>query len=289
MPTHAHLKLALVILLTAPITLAQSPTPPAATPAQPVPTATAPVKPIPFEVISIRKNISQRVSGLRFTPDGFATEGSSVLRLLSMLGNADTAALPGWCSTERYDIAAKIAQSDIAAWQKLGYKERDLSIRTMLEDRFKLKWHMETKMEPGYELVIAKSGSKLKEATPDETYPNGPKLQDGTPRHGLDMSMSGGGISGFSGQAATMDQLTGQLRMFTRTPVVDKTGLTGTYDFTLNAAPQPMLTAGDSDPPVSDGPSLFSAVQQQLGLKLVPAKVPVETLVVDHIERPTPN
>jgi uncharacterized protein (TIGR03435 family) len=86
-----------------------------------------------------------------------------------------------------------------------------------------------------------------------------------------------------------MDQLTGQLRMFTRTPVIDKTGLTGTYDFTLNAVPEPPLTAGDSTPPVTDGPSVFSAVQEQLGLKLVPTKVPVETIVADHIERPTPN
>jgi uncharacterized protein (TIGR03435 family) len=252
--------------------------------------ATAAAKPIPFEVISIRKNISQRFSGLKFTPDGFSTEQSSVIKLLSMLGNIDTAALPGWCSTERYDIAAKIAESDIASWQKLGYKEKDLSIRTMLEDRFKLKLHIETKMESGFELVIAKNGSKLKEATPDETYPNGLKAQDGTPRHGLSMSMSsGGGVSGFSGQAATMEQLTGQLRMFTRTPVVDKTGLTGTYDFTLNAVPEPPLTAGDSTPPVTDGPSVFSAVQQQLGLKLESASVPVEYLVVDHIERPTEN
>jgi uncharacterized protein (TIGR03435 family) len=252
--------------------------------------ATAAAKPIPFEVISIRQNISRRVSGLNTTPDGFSTEGSAALRLLRMLGNIDTAALPGWCSTERYDIAAKIAESDIASWQKLSNKEKDLSIRTLLEDRFAMKWHIETKMEPGYELVIAKSGSKLKEATPDETYPNGPKLQDGTPRHGLSISMSsGGGISGFSGQAATMEQLTGQLRMFTRTPVIDKTGLAATYDFTLTAAPQPPLTAGDSAPPVTDGPSVFSAVQQQLGLKLESASVPVEYLVVDHIERPTEN
>jgi len=293
MSKHASLKLVLVLLLTAPIALAQSAAPSAAVPAQPATAqaATAPAKPIPFEVISIRKNISQRVSGLRFTPDGFSTEGSSVIRLLSMLGNTDTAALPGWCSTERYDIEAKIAQSDIASWQKLGYKERNLSIRTILEDRFAMKWHMETQMEPGYELVIAKNGSKLKEATPGETYPNGTKAQDGTPWHGVFLSSPSRavGITGFGGQAATMDQLTGQLRMFTRTPVIDKTGLTGTYDFTLNAVPEPPLTAGDSTPPVTDGPSVFSAVQEQLGLKLVPTKVPVETIVADHIERPTPN
>jgi uncharacterized protein (TIGR03435 family) len=297
------------IATTAPIEISQAsaapvvPTQTSATPVVPTQTSAAPVadkapapataaaKPIPFEVISIRQNISRRVSGLMVTPDGFSTEGSAVIRLLRMLGNIDTAALPGWSSTERYDVEAKIAESDIASWQKLGYKEKDLSIRTLLEDRFAMKWHIETKMEPGYELVIAKSGSKLKEATPGETYPNGTKNPDGTSWHGVFMSgpSKEAGITGFSGQAATMDQLSGQLRMFTRTPVVDKTGLTSTYDFTLNAVPEPLLTAGDTTPPVTDGPSVFSAVQQQLGLKLESVKVPVEYLVVDHIERPSEN
>ena len=284
----------LVLLLTLPIALAQSAAPSAAAPVQPAATlaATPAAKPIPFEVISIRQSISRRFSGTNFfTPDGYSIEGISASKLLMSLGIINTAALPGWCSDERYDIAAKVAESDIAAWQKLNFKQKNLSIRTMLEDRFNLKWHMETKMEPGYELVIAKNGSKLKEATPDETYPNGTKAQDGTPWHGVFLSSSSRavGITGFGGQAATMVQLTGQLRMFTRTPVIDKTGLTGTYDFTLTAAPEPPLTAGDSTPPVTDGPSVFAAVQEQLGLKLVPTKVPVETLVVDHIERPTPN
>ena len=97
----------------------------------------------------------------------------------------------------------------------------------------------------------------------------------------------GVGLTGIVGTAAGMDRLTYYLRMFARAPVVDKTGLTGMYDFKLTAAPQPDLNAGDSDPQVSKGPSLFSAVQEQLGLKLVPGKVPVEYLVVDHIERPT--
>jgi len=271
--------------MAAPAQHSQTTVPPATAPVQPISAAIGSVKPIPFEVVSIRENISQRVSGLRFTADGFSTEGSSVLRLLSMWGNISTTGLQGWCSTVRYDIAAKVAETDIASWQKLGSKERNLSIRALMEDRFKLKWHIETKMEPGFELVIAKNGSKLKEATPGEAYPTGPKETDGTPRHGV--FLNGVGPMGFVGQAATMDQLTRSLRMFAEAPVVDKTGLTGTYDFTLIATRLP--PPGNSDPPVNDIPFIFSAVQQQLGLKLVSAKVPVETLVVDYIERPSAN
>jgi uncharacterized protein (TIGR03435 family) len=197
--------------------------------------------------------------------------------------------VPDWCSNERYDIVAKVAEADVPVWKELNFKQKSRSMQAMLEDRFHLKWHIETKMEPGYELVIAKNGPKLKEATPGETYQNGVKPRDGTPRHGVFLNFDGTGPTGFVGQAASMDQLTANLQMYARAPVVDRTGLAGTYDFTLTAAPQPALTPGDSDPPVSNGPSLFSAVQQQLGLKLAPAKVPVEYVVVDHIERPSDN
>jgi uncharacterized protein (TIGR03435 family) len=157
----------------------------------------------------------------------------------------------------------------------------------MLEDRFKLKWHIETRMEPGYELVIAKDGSKLKEPTAAELDL---RAKDPTPGHAVLLSHSIGVGYTVVGQASSMDLLTYYLQEFlTCAPVVDRTGLAGTYDFALNAASLPDLTAAGSDPPVSDGPSLFPAIQQQLGLKLVAAKVPVEYVVVDHIERPTAN
>ncbi len=253
--------------------------------AQPISAATGPVKPIPFEVVSIRPSIPTRIHGDYFTDDGYTIHGITPYTLLTYMSKT-LSGVPDWCSNERYDIVAKVAEADVPAWKELNFKQKSRSMQAILEDRFHLKWHMETKMEQGYELVIAKNGSRLKEATPGGTYPDGPQAKDGTSRHGVFLNV---GLTGFVGQAASMDQLTANLQMFARAPVVDKTGLAGTYDFTLTAAPQPALTPGDSDPPVSNGQSLFSAVQQQLGLKLTPAKVPVEYVIVDHIERPSEN
>jgi uncharacterized protein (TIGR03435 family) len=292
--THPHHKFSLLvgvlITLAAPALHSQVTAATAATLAQPTSAAPAPIKPIPFEVVSIRPSVPTHIHGDYFTDDGYTIRGITPYTLLTYMSKT-LSGVPDWCSNERYDIEAKVAEADVPAWKSMNFKQKSLSMQSMLENRFHLKWHMETKMEPGFELVIAKNGSKLKEAKPDETYADGVKAEDGTPLKGVFLSSSsrrGSGLTGFIGQAARMDQLTYYLQMFARAPVIDKTGLGGTYDLTLVAAHEPSPTATDSDL-INDGPSLFSAVQQQLGLKLTPAKVPVEYLVVDHIEVPSEN
>jgi uncharacterized protein (TIGR03435 family) len=249
--------------------------------------ATPATKTIPFEIVSIRPSLPGRVHGNSFTDDGYTIHGISPLTLLSYMSQ-QLSGVPDWCRNERYDVVAKVAEADVPAWKNMSFKQKSRAMQPMLEDRFKLKWHIETKMESGYELVIAKNGSKLNEPTAAELDL---RAKDPTPGHAVSLSGGGRGVglAGFVGTAASMDLLTYYLQMFAGAPVVDKTGLSGTYDFTLTAAPQPNPYVPASDPPVNNGPSLFPALQQQLGLKLAPAKVPVETIVIDHIEKPSEN
>ena len=138
-------------------------------------------------------------------------------------------------------------------------------MRQILEDRFALKYHIEKRELPLYDLVIAKHGPKIKESTPGGNFTNG---------------MSPGKLSmhayPMSALAASLSGAVGRL-------IIDKTGLTGQYDIDLTWAWRDDPGSGDT------GPSIFTAIQEQLGLKLEPAKAPIDVVVIDHIERPSEN
>jgi uncharacterized protein (TIGR03435 family) len=151
-------------------------------------------------------------------------------------------------------------------------------------------------MLPIYELVVAKSGSKLKESMPGDAHDNGIKGSNGPGRGGM-MRMGRGQVSGQGIPAASLANLLSQQLQQT---VIDKTELTGKYDFTLQWTPDegsaPMFKGTEAGPQRTDsapadatGPSIFTAIQEQLGLKLQSAKGPVETLVIDHVEIPSEN
>jgi uncharacterized protein (TIGR03435 family) len=169
-------------------------------------------------------------------------------------------------------------------------------LQALLADRFKLSIHRETKELPVYALVAAKNGPKLQEAKADATYPNGIKGPDGVARGGM-MRIGGGEVTG---QGLPIANLTRMLSQQLGRTVIDKTGLTGKYDFTLQWTPDesqgPMFKGADGAPPggnpappESSGPSLFTAIQEQLGLKLESQKGPVEIIVIDHVEKPSQN
>jgi uncharacterized protein (TIGR03435 family) len=174
--------------------------------------------------------------------------------------------------------------------------ERQRMLQAVLADRFKLSLHRESKDLPEYMLVIAKNGSKLQESKAGDIYPNGITGPDGLPLGPHMMRMGGGQLTG---QALSMADLVRLLSQRLGRTVLDKTGLTANYDFTLQWTPDesqaPMLkgTEGgqqgtDSAPsPKSSGPSIFTAIQDQLGLKLEFQKVPMEILVIDHAEMPS--
>ncbi len=166
---------------------------------------------------------------------------------------------PAWIDRDRYDIIAKSSGPASDAEQRS-------MLQSMLANRFQLAAHTETRVLPAYELVVGKNGPKLREAAPDEAgsrvYPNRP---------------------GILGRQVSMQRLAELLSAKLDRPVADKTGLSGLYDIELTWTP-------DTTPPDADlGPSVFTAIQEQLGLRLEGRKMPIEVLVIDSISRPSAN
>jgi uncharacterized protein (TIGR03435 family) len=184
--------------------------------------------------------------------------------------------LPGWAASLRFDINAKVTDPDLKTLHSLSKEQRQAMIAAILVDRFHLKLHTESKTLPVYELVVAKDGPKLTASAvppPDAANPDPFGKMD---VHNTDMTATG----------VTLSQLAGNLSFPLDRTVLDKTGLMGRYDFRLRwTADTVAANSAAADAP----PSLFMAIQEQLGLKLQPANGPVETLVIDHVEQPSEN
>jgi uncharacterized protein (TIGR03435 family) len=278
-----------------------------------------------FEVASIKPAAPQDVGKMRImmrggpgTEDpGQITYSNVPLRNLVMnaygMKNFQISG-PAWLDTGHFDVLAKVPK---------GATKEDLKVmlQKLLAERFQLQAHREKKELPIYALVVAKNGPKLKESAEDAPAPpGGPQMADGPAPPARGRGSFGGGRGGgmmmminngrlqltanrqpVSGIA---DMLSNQLGR----PVVDQTGLTGKYDFTVEFTPEegqmmrgPM--GGMAPPPPGAGPApgdaapdgpaaanLFTALQEQLGLKLEPKKGSVDFLVIDHIEKtPTEN
>lgn len=183
--------------------------------------------------------------------------------------------VPAWADSDAYDIEAKVAAPDLPAFHKLLPMQRNPMLQSILADRFHLKVHFETRTLPAYALVVSKSGPKLKQVEPG-TLPSGLKDPGG-------ITMSRNEITG---TGVSMVPLRDVLQMQLGRPIVDRTGLTGNYDFKLKFAPVESNATSDD---ASAAPSIFTAVQEQLGLGLKSTKAPVQVLVVDHIEKPSEN
>ncbi|HEY3840047.1 MAG TPA: TIGR03435 family protein [Bryobacteraceae bacterium] len=213
---------------------------------------------------------------------------------------------PDWIKAERYDISAKLPEG--AAREQVP----DM-LKTLLQSRFQLKTHQESRPLPVYALVVAKSGLKLKELPPDPDDPEADKagvnVNVGASRQGVSINLGRGSYFTFADnkvqiQKLTMTALADMLARFEDRPVLDMTGLKGKYDCTLDITPEDYrammirsaIAAGVQLPPealrlldnASDS-SLHSALEA-VGLKLEPRKAPVETLVVDQASKtPTEN
>jgi uncharacterized protein (TIGR03435 family) len=181
---------------------------------------------------------------------------------------------PKWLYEARFDIQAKMDSATLEQTQKMSNAERRSFLQGMfqrlLADRFKMAAHWETRELPVYALVLAKSGAKLQ---PTKLTESGTHTSSGT---GM---LTTRGVT-MADLARTLTQEGG--RDLGR-DVVDKTGLPGRYDLELKWTPT------DSDPSAEPGPSIFTAVGEQLGLRLESTKGPVEVLVVDRIEMPSEN
>ena len=190
---------------------------------------------------------------------------------------------PDWTKTAPYyGIEAKVDPADVAAVQQDRH-QLVLMLQSVLEERFQLKVHHETRERPVYALVIAKGGSKLKEGSAGDAA-DPPPIPVGTKDvPGLMLMRKRGKIQAWH---CPVSNLLSFLSQELGRSVVDQTGLTGNYNFTLQWTPE--MPNGASAAEDSE-PSLFTALQEQLGLRLESTKAPMDVLVIDHVERPSPN
>jgi uncharacterized protein (TIGR03435 family) len=193
-----------------------------------------------------------------------------------------------WLETQHYDMDAK-------APGPATVPELRLMLRSLLGDRFKLKVHTETRELPRYALVPAKAGTPAGGPGLTES-PNGDCAASASPQAALPNGTLCGivnqGLGRINGNRGRVLQLCDRLTTLLGVTVVDETGLKGIYDIAVTWTPDPTLEhlpPGYEVPSDASGPSLFTALQQQLGLKLVGGKGPVEVLVVDSAEKATEN
>jgi uncharacterized protein (TIGR03435 family) len=255
-----------------------------------------------FDVVSIKPHKDEGMMGrfgLSVTPDGVSISGVPLTLLLhNAFGLPDDRILnePEWVRSARYDIEAKVDPADAPKLEKLQMDKRLEMLLPVFEDRFGMKYHHETRTLEVYALVIAKGGPKLQAAKqPDEA---GDGSKNGMGR--VWMATSAKGVKVVA-QGTKAEEIAEIISTQLGSTVVDKTGLTGAYDFTLEFAPEmgsglmamppaaPTPGASAAQSPEAPGPSIFTAVQEQLGLKLVAQKEPVDVIVIDHIEQPSPN
>ena len=275
--------------------------------AQAPPPAADPTTPLSFEVASVKPNKSGvQGSSIRRQPGGGLTATNMPLRALItfayQLQPFQLAGDPSWIRNENFDIVAKMEGNPAPVAPFSGRLDPlMLAMQTLLAERFSLAVHRETRELDIYALVLArpdgKLGPALKQTTQDCAAmmaaarggpPPGPPPGPNSPvlcgMRGTFGRLQAGGMP----LAAFASNLSGQVQ---RT-VVDRTGLTGAWDFEITfAAERPAnLPPGAELPPVDPGaPSLFTAIQEQLGLRLQSTKGPVEVLVVDRVEAPTPD
>jgi uncharacterized protein (TIGR03435 family) len=265
-----------------------------------------------FEVISIRENQSNVPnssnfplnSGPQYTPNAGQLRATHIplLQLLVFAYKPDMyqiqsfrTQLPGWARSTSFDVEAHAA----------GTPDKDqmrVLVQSLLEDRFALRVHRETREIPIFALVLAKPGKlgpKLQPHPADDPTCTKSPLPDAIPgaypvvcgAAGSIPAKTPGDLAGLGRNVTTayLAQAVGGIGSLTDRPVLDQTGLTGTYDFSLEFAPETAQTGPTADPNLVGSASFSEALREQLGLKLVARKAPVNVLVIDHIEKPTPN
>jgi bla regulator protein blaR1 len=258
--------------------------------------------PLTFEVASIKPSSGDdhRI-GIQFMPGGgLRTTGTTLKFLITFaydVRDFQVSGGPGWLNSDRFDILAKSTGSENAtqndmrnmtdAQLKTTSEQMRLKLQALLVDRFQLTIHRETKEGPVYALVIGKNGSKLQES----------KVQQQPAGRRRMMRMGRGELNA---EGVGLDMLTDNLSNQLGRPVIDRTGLKGNFDFKLTWTPDPGQSMGgfggppppgvDAPPPPDpNGPSIFTAVQEQLGLRLESQKGPVDLIVIDRVEKLSEN
>jgi bla regulator protein blaR1 len=251
-----------------------------------------------FDVVSIKENKSDdRRPRTQFLPGGRYSATSVTLRMAISTAYGEmsrqTLGGPAWLDSERYDIEAKAESGVIPEGDKNRAEKTREMLRNLLQDRFKLAVHREMKEQPVYAIVVSKGGLKLSKSKIDEKdCVDTSALTIDT----LDLSKAchiliGGQGRGLDAHTVNLSELASTLSLYTDRPVLDKTGLNGTFDIKLDPWLPLAQVAGASDdrePGLRDAsrPSLFVLMEEQLGLKLESQKGEVETLVIDRAGKP---
>lgn len=253
------------------------------------------VPPTRFDVISIHPDRNAgRFMGLSFSANSFTLTNLPIQMLLkTAFGVREDRLLnvPDWAKNERFDINAKLVDPNAPKMWTLTKDQRGQMLLSLLADRFDLQYHHETRQLREYRLRIAKGGLKLKPSNPSNSGANGDQA---TERQVL-------GYGHLDAQGDTVSRLITGLEVVLGSTIVDETGLVGRYDVALRWTPDMdrIPTSGttvsgqsslNADSPTGNlEPSIFTALKEQLGLELKPAKGPVDIIVIDHIEPPSSN
>ena len=235
---------------------------------------------------------------IRLVPGKFEAHNLTVRKLIYIAYKVkltDVIGGPAWLNSDTYDITATAAD--------MTGDNFSLTLQTLLEDRFKLKVHRETKEGNVYDLTIAKAGLKMQPTPPDACIPF--TLAKNRPAQPTDENWCGwrqsrpglrigSGITFADPTGFPLQGLIGQLSTIVDKPVIDRTALTGSYNIHLQWTPEDANPTAPGDPtqPTTlpdTGPTIFTALREQLGLELKPAKGPVTVLVIDTVDHPSEN
>jgi uncharacterized protein (TIGR03435 family) len=236
-----------------------------------------------FDVASIKRNTTER-NGIDFSegPGGRLTvvnnPTSNAIQNAYGIAHYQLIGAPDWVDSERYDIEAK-------GFATASRKEIMLMLQTLLADRFAMRAHFETREMPAFILTVAKGGPKIKMLSKEDCVPF-----DSTMRNGGAISNRCGNNhlsrnNVWLANHISIPGVTGVLTSALGRPVIDRTGIKGTFDVSLQWSDDQALADGPADAPAS----LYTALRETLGLELKSDHGPVEVLVIDHIERPTEN
>ena len=260
-----------------------------------------PAKPLSFEVVSIRPSNSGSNRSIRWTTtaDGYHTQGQSLANTILMayypqglsVWRGRLVGAPGWLISEGYDIDARVAESEMADWQNQGrpLDQKPLlrqMLQSMLADRCHLTFHRVPAQLDGWRLELAKNPPHLTETKPEEQFPPGVKIGEGAIL-----------VPGQPGRTFIVRYYGTTMADFARGlslasaghPIEDHTGLTGRYDFPLSWITDPEHPERDGLVSPNDPDPVSHWDLNALGLRLVPMKVPIDNLVIDHVERPSEN
>jgi uncharacterized protein (TIGR03435 family) len=237
-------------------------------------------KPVAFEVVSIKPNINGGGSEFDVAPGRLHATNRTVSDLIFHAYNLRPYQIPekpDWTHAERYDVEAK-------AGGNLGWAETMPMLQSLLEDRFKLKSHWDTTDRPVFFLMTAKGGIKLKASTATcfRFDPRAAKAETSLPVCKAGQVYAGGETRRWVAEKADINDVTYVLSLLLGRKVIDKTEFTGRFDFSIEFAPDPLKADGNVPP-------LLTVLQDELGLTVDSGKAPVEVLVIDHVERPSPD